>query len=94
MSRSAAARKAWETRRKRMAMGFYKDSKGRTRPITPRKPRPKAFARTREEVIQKLEELEELNRRLEAKNVPYSEREFLIAEISVLKWLIGEYDDF
>jgi len=77
-----------------MAMGFYKDAKGRTRPITPRKPRPKPFARTREEVIQKLEELEELNRRLEAKNVPYSEREFLIAEISVLKWLIGEYDDF
>ena len=37
MSRSAAARKAWETRRKRMAIGFYKDQQGRTRPITPRK---------------------------------------------------------
>ena len=37
MSRSEAARKAWQTRQKRMAIGFYKDEKGRTRPITPRK---------------------------------------------------------
>ena len=35
--RSAAAKKAWRTRRKRRAIGFYKDKQGRTRPITPPK---------------------------------------------------------
>jgi len=37
LSRSEAAVKAGQTRQKRMAIGFYKDEKGRTRPITPRK---------------------------------------------------------
>jgi len=32
--RSDAARKAWATRRKRIAVGFYKDKKDKTRPIT------------------------------------------------------------
>jgi len=51
--RSAAAKKAWETirrryphgfsRRRRKAVGFYKDEEGRARPITPKteKPKPK-----------------------------------------------------
>ena len=48
--RSAAAKKAWETirrryphgfPRRRKAVGFYKDEEGRTRPITPKSAKPK-----------------------------------------------------
>ena len=70
MSRSAAARKAWQTRRKRMAIGFYKDDKGRTRPITP--PRKKRMTKKDLEKA-----LEEAQRRLEALKRQVSDPEWV-----------------
>lgn len=48
--------------------------------------------RSKETIIKKLKELEDLNMKLAKKGVPFYEREPIISQIMALKWVIGELE--